>query len=373
MIRLSFLADQLGSNTGGARFVHGLINALLGQDGLAERFDEVLVLATQNEPVEALAALWERLRLVRRRFPARARGTALADAFGRLLPQADVAHGPFFYAFPHQARRTLVTWHDCAGGNASFHPPEVRRYHERLMTSVLPRCDAIVCTSDSVRDELAAAHPALAPRITRIYNGVAPIGRTAPAPPSPPRRPVVLAVGTIEPRKNYERILEAFEALLASGAEPRPELVVVGRAGWLCEKSVRRLEALAAAGHARWLPQADDATLGRCYQEATVFTYPSLYEGFGYPPFEAAYAGVPMVVSAASTIGEIWDGHARCVDPTDVGALLAGWRWALALGPADRAAIAAGQRRRAGAFTWRACAAAYTELYQRLARGPCPG
>lgn len=369
--RLSLLADQVGAGAGGGRFAHGLIDALLSDSRIVERFTEVLMLATQNEPVEVFAGHTDRLRLVRRRFPARARATRLAAAFGHLLPQADVAHGPFFYVFPHQARRTLVTWHDSSGAHPEFHPPGVGQRHSRLVETMLPQCDVVVCPSDAVRNELAAALPGLAPRIVRIYHGAGPLGVSGP-PSGPAQRTVILAVGTIEPRKNYERILEAFEALLAEAAEPRPELVVVGRAGWLCDTVVQRLQALMGAGHARWLPFADDVTLARCYQEATVFTYPSLYEGFGYPPFEAAYAGVPMVVSEVSTIGEIWNGHARCVDPMDVGALLAGWRWAIALKPAERAAVVAAQRSRAEVFSWRRCAEAYAELYERLAYGDEP-
>ena len=61
-----------------------------------------------------------------------------------------------------------------------------------------------------------------------------------------------------------------------------------------------------------------DLELARAYQKASLFTYLSLYEGFGYPPFEAAHALVPMVVSSESSVGEIWSGYAKCVKPTDV-------------------------------------------------------
>jgi glycosyltransferase involved in cell wall biosynthesis len=92
--------------------------------------------------------------------------------------------------------------------------------------------------------------------------------------------------------------------------------------------------------------------LAEAYAKAGVFTYLSLSEGFGYPPFEAAYARCPMVLSSASSVGEIWSGHARCVDPLDVEGIVAAWKWALSLGGAEREAVVAGQERRAREFTW---------------------
>ena len=116
----------------------------------------------------------------------------------------------------------------------------------------------------------------------------------------------------------------------------------------------------------RWLNNASDDQLAEYYRQASVFTYLSVYEGFGYPPFEAAFAHIPMVLSNMSAVGEIWKGHARCVDPTDVREILAGWRWAYGLGPAERQNVADRQIAHARCFSWERCVTAYLDVYERL-------
>ena len=96
------------------------------------------------------------------------------------------------------------------------------------------------------------------------------------------------------------------------------------------------------------------------------FTFLSLSEGFGYPPFEAAFARCPMVLSNASSVGEIWSGHAKCVDPHDVEGIVAAWKWALELTPAQREAVVATQERRAREFTWSRAIHEYIAFWNRL-------
>ena len=180
-------------------------------------------------------------------------------------------------------------------------------------------------------------------------------------------RPLILLVGTVEPRKNYDRVLDAFEYLLREESGERPDMAIVGRPGWMSDSVISRMVALERSGRFRWVRDADDAAVASLYRRATVFSYLSLYEGFGYPPFEAALAGVPMVLSNASAVGEIWGGHACCVDPVDVGGIVKAWKWALALEGAGRQEVVARQLRRAREFSWSRCVREYVRLYRELA------
>jgi glycosyltransferase involved in cell wall biosynthesis len=212
-------------------------------------------------------------------------------------------------------------------------------------------CDGVVCISEATLSEFQSQWPHLAHKGVVIYNGVSAFG-TQPSNPRPVPERSILAVGTIEPRKNYPTLLDAFERLAHEQGDMAPVLTVVGNEGWMCDSVAHRLSALQAAGKCRWLRNASDEQLADAYAKAGVFSYLSLSEGFGYPPFEAALARCPMVLSNASSIGEIWFQHAMCVDPLDVEGIVAGWKWALSLNDAEREAVVARQESRAQEFTW---------------------
>jgi glycosyltransferase involved in cell wall biosynthesis len=137
--------------------------------------------------------------------------------------------------------------------------------------------------------------------------------------------PYMLSVGTIEPRKNGERLIRAFERAFADDADP-PHLVFAGRRGWHSER------VFSAAASSRLTPRihfaggVTDAELAALYQDATALLYPSLYEGFGLPVLEAMQAGVPVLTSTTSSMPEIADHAAVLVEPTDVDAIARGIR-----------------------------------------------
>jgi glycosyltransferase involved in cell wall biosynthesis len=138
----------------------------------------------------------------------------------------------------------------------------------------------------------------------------------------------VLVVGTIEPRKNHRTLLQAWARLRADGLTDGAELVVVGRPGWRADDVVADLEDGPARG-LRWLAGADDALLGRCYEEADLVVVPSLTEGYGLPVVEALQAGVPVLSSrggALAALGERAPVAVELLDATDVDA------WVAALG-----------------------------------------
>lgn len=371
-LRLSILADQIGSSVGGGRFIRGLLSALLSEQDILDQFDHIYVVATQKESVESLGSLPHGVSVIRRRFPSRLRHTPFAPLFGYALPTADVAFGPFYYSFKSRAQAQVVTMHDLSCFDDRFHPQAKARRTVALVTRMAHECDGVVCVSNATLCEFQGRWPHLAHKAVMIYNGVAAMGAQH-SNPQPVRGHSILAVGTIEPRKNYPTLLDAFDRLAHQQGDAAPMLTVVGSLGWMSESVERRLLALQAAGKCRWLRDASDDQLADAYSEATVFTYLSLSEGFGYPPFEAAHAGCPMVLSSASSVGEIWADHARCVDPHDVEGIVAAWKWALSLGDAEREDVVCTQERRAREFTWSRAVNEYVAFWTALVGKHCGG
>ncbi len=166
----------------------------------------------------------------------------------------------------------------------------------------------------------------------------------------------VLFVGTMEPRKNLVRLAEAVARL----DDPVP-LVVVGADGWGgVEERVTRLDL-----DVRFLGFVPDVDLAACYAAATVFAYPSEWEGFGLPVAEAMAQGAPVVTSRGTSMAEVAGGAAVLVDPTDTDDIARGLAEALDQRGRD-ARIAAG-RSRAATLTWSATAAATVAAYREVA------
>jgi len=171
----------------------------------------------------------------------------------------------------------------------------------------------------------------------------------------------LLAVGTIEPRKNYPRLLEAYRRLKRRGVEV--PLVVAGRVGWAYGSA---LDDLRREPGVRLLGHVDDPTLRALYQSAGALALPSLYEGFGLPLLEAMGEGLPAVVGAAGALPALAGDAALLIDPTDVVAIADGLQLVLEDGEVRRRLAAAG-RERAGRYSWRAAAQTTWRILDGLA------
>jgi glycosyltransferase involved in cell wall biosynthesis len=158
----------------------------------------------------------------------------------------------------------------------------------------------------------------------------------------------VLAVGTLEPRKNLERLVQA-------AARVGVELRVAGARGW------GGVEARGAG--VRWLGHVPDTELARLYRGALCLAYPSLYEGFGLPVLEAMACGTAVVTSAVGATAEVADGAAVLVDPYDVEAIAAGIEEAVS----RRQELSARGLERAREFSWPATADATLAVYEEAA------
>ena len=127
-------------------------------------------------------------------------------------------------------------------------------------------------------------------------------------------KPFILFVGTVEPRKNLDALLDAFEQLPASMRDEH-ELIAVGPLGWAAGSTVHRLGATPGVRHLGYLPEQD---LPAITAAASIFVYPSLYEGFGFPVAQSMAAGVPIVTSNVSSLPEVARDAAVLVTPQSV-------------------------------------------------------
>jgi glycosyltransferase involved in cell wall biosynthesis len=120
----------------------------------------------------------------------------------------------------------------------------------------------------------------------------------------------ILTVGTVEPRKNHLALLDAYE-MLPGAIRDQYGLVIAGKRGWKCEKIIKRIKQAEAAGRVRYLEYLCDEDLAQVYSGASLFVYPSVYEGFGLPVLEAMNCGAPVIASDNSSLPEV-GGDAAC-------------------------------------------------------------
>lgn len=282
----------------------------------------------------------------------------------------DVVHSVSLAA-PHRPRgrpgALTVMVHDLAWRS---HPEATtargRRWHEAALQRVLRRADAFVVPSTRVERDLMAAGAA--------PSAVSVIGEGSDHHPPPDRvgadsmlralgvdGPYLLSVATLEPRKNFRRLLEAYRMARSALPEPLP-LVVAGPIGWGdAGFGGMEVEGVVAVGH------VEGAALAGLYAGATAFVYVPIAEGFGLPPLEAMVAGAPVVTSTEvpSVVEGPGDPPALVVDPTDTDAIAG----ALVAVVSDRE-LSDGLRSRGSTFvstrTWEAAAAGHLALWERL-------
>jgi glycosyltransferase involved in cell wall biosynthesis len=288
------------------------------------------------------------LELRRHRFRGSSRAAKIARDttwyFGALPVTArrdDVLHvpghrGPLLYPAP-----LVVTIHDLA---VLRHPETFNRWTREYSRAFLPRlarsATRVIAVSQFTAREAVELLGVDSQRVRVIPHGVeAPFEADGPA----EEGDYVLAVGTLEPRKNLPRVVLAAER---AGVDLR----VVGQPGW-GDVGVE------SAGF------VSDDELARLYRGAACLVYPSVYEGFGLPVLEAMACGTPVVTSRNTALAELAGGAAVLVDPLDVDAIAAG----IAEAAGKRDALRAAGLERARSFTWEAAAGATAKVYREAA------
>ena len=310
----------------------------------------------------------------------------------------------------------LTTWftrvpsatmvYDLVAFDADLRPQRRAGIIERItLRPAVRRCAALLAISRATGDDLAARYPAAraktvisplaaapvlaarpplaAPPGTRSAPGApapllaaepplaAPPGtRSAPAAPAGglpagvPERDFLLAVGTLEPRKNLPRLVAAYRRLPDELQAAHP-LAITGRLGWDSAETIAALDSLGArAIRTGFVP---DEQLALLYRRCALFVYPSLGEGFGLPVLEAMAAGAPVLTSDRSSLPEVGGDAAAYCDPTDERAIAAALE-RLLRDPALRARMAAAGPARAAQFSWDRTASVVLDTLERIAR-----
>jgi glycosyltransferase involved in cell wall biosynthesis len=212
------------------------------------------------------------------------------------------------------AKRRVVTIHDMTFKRF----PELLQMEtlvnlEHQMQRELAHADAVICVSESTRQDLLHFYDIDPSRAVTVLSGltVPASDNQQPTTDNLPSR-YVLFVSTIEPRKNLEVLLDAYARLRNRGVYDGA-LVVVGRVGWKSESIMARLRA-PGVHHLDYVPAAQ---LAAVYRNAELFVFPSIYEGFGFPLLEAMAHGVPSIAARSSSLPEIGGDAALYFDPRD--------------------------------------------------------
>jgi len=238
---------------------------------------------------------------------------------------------------------------------------------ERLtLGPAVRRSRSLLAISQATADALAAHFPSAAPRTVVAHLGAMPppeIALTSAEVESLPKPGFVLAVGTLEPRKNLPRLVAAYR-VLSEEIQNRHPLVVVGALGW---ETGETLDALRSLGeHCTMLGYVSDAVLTELYRRCAVFCYPSLGEGFGLPVLEAMAAGAAVLTSNTSSLPEVGGDAVEYVDPWDVADIAAELERLLSA-PERRAELARLGRERAATFDWARTAEIVLGVLERAA------
>ena len=261
----------------------------------------------------------------------------------------DVLHCPTQRAPTRSRVPLVVTFHDLA---VLRHPETFNRwtqaYSRRVLPSVVRAATRLIAVSEFTKRELLDLLDAPAEKVRVIPNAV---GEPFTADGVAAAGDYVLAVSTLEPRKNLPRLVEGYRRAGLNGLP----LLVAGAAGW---GSVR----VQGAG-VRWLGEVQDDELARLYRGARAVAYVSLYEGFGLPVLEAMACGAPVVAARNDALEEVCGGAAVLVDPLDPDAIAAGLHEAIdrreELRPLGLA--------RARVFDWRRVARETVGVYREAA------
>jgi glycosyltransferase involved in cell wall biosynthesis len=270
----------------------------------------------------------------------------------RRRPRPDVLFVPAHVLPLIHPLPSVVTVHDLGYRRyPETHPPNQRRYLDWSTRFAARNATHLLADSEATRRDLMEFYGAEAEKVTVVYpGGPEGLGRVDPAPVRAryglPDE-YVLHVGTLQPRKNLIRLMEAVAAVRAR----RPELglVLAGRPGWLAEPILKL--ARVQAEWVRLLDYVPATDLAALYSGARVFAFPSLYEGFGFPILEAMACGAPVVCAATASLPELAGEAALQVDPLDVTALASAIERVLGDG-ALRAELAARGPAQARRFTW---------------------
>lgn len=289
--------------------------------------------------------------------------------------EADAILYPYWPSPPRRrpgAPPAVVFVHDLA---FRVRPAEVpwqqRLYMRALMGRALRDAAAVLVPSEATRQDVLRHYPGggVDQKLAVVPEGLPP---AVPAGPLPEglEPGFILAVGTVEPRKNYPRLLAAYRRLrgrslpfIINDRPGVPQLVIAGRPGWAYGDTILRIRQEPGV---RYLGHVDEPTLGALYESASVLACPSLYEGFGLPVLEAMSHGLPAVVGSAGALPELGGEAVIAVDAQDETAIAEAMERLLS-DPGLRQKLGEEGKRRAAGYTWEEAASRVRAVLRRIA------
>lgn len=298
-------------------------------------------------------------------------GQLFRIAFNRLVPGARLFHATEHLLMPLRDVPTVMTVHDLIYKLFPQHHKKLNYWFLNLaMPLFVRRADAIIVVSQATKNDLIRHYGTPDNKITVVHEAAAPhfhvvsdseVARVRAKYELPDR--FLLAVGTIEPRKNLTRLAESLARLRQDDRDL--QLIVVGAKGWLYDDFFARLESLGVQNAVRLLGYVPDDDLPAIFRAATVYVMASLYEGAGLPVLEAMACGAPVVSSRESSMPELGADVARYFNPYDVDHMtdVIG----MVLGDEKlRAQMAAAGPERAAHFSWQRAARETLAVYRSV-------
>lgn len=292
--------------------------------------------------------------------------------FNRLVPGATLFHAHEHLLMPLRDVPTILTVHDLI---FKLFPEHHKRLNHIFLNHAMPlfvkRATAIIAISEATKRDLITHYQVPPEKITVIYEAAAPNF----TPPSPQQVDVVrqryqlphhflVVVGTIEPRKNYSRLVQALMHLRQR--DPDLKLVVVGSKGWLYDDFFQAITDVGATEHIIFPGYIPDEDLPAMYAASTAMVMPSVYEGFGLPLLEAMACGTPIASSNAASLPELGGTVPIYFDPQNVDEMIAALETVLGDEHLQHTMRQRGPEQ-AARFSWNQAARETAMLYNRFA------
>ena len=289
----------------------------------------------------------------------------------------DLFHAPHYVVSPLTRVPYVVTIHDCIHLRFPQYLPNrlASTYARTVMGIAARRARRVLTVSTASKQDILHYLRIPADNVEVIHNALDSRLATAPTADDMARvrerfqlnSPFILYAGNIKPHKNVDRLIEAYSILRRRGIT-EPKLLIIGDEISKYPNLRRMVHRFQLHPHVRFFGFVPEETLAALYRLASVFVFPSLYEGFGFPPLEAMASGTPVITSNVSSLPEVVGDAAVLIDPMDAGAIADAMADVLG-NAALRADLVRRGHERVRMFSWERSVARVREVYVELAGG----